>query len=601
MVKYNGMPAIRFKTTRRRAALAVCGLMIAGVMALVPLMRASAAQVTIDAETNAAISTWKQNNSPDTVFISDQVGYTFSRGGASTPLNTSGRCIYAKTTDGGTTWSAPALVHDRGNTGCIHISVWYDRWTPGDTTGTLIYIATVDSSTDDIYYNTFDTSTDTLTLAYSTPLALSSDKTNTMTGPANRVSVTKATNGKVYVGLSDAGTAGDQTWVKKCAISCTAAEANWSDTSFSGLQASIRDELLLMPLPSGNMLAIGNDSGADDIVSKVYTDSTNTWDASFTTIDAVAPENTTYAGQLGATLNKSTNDIYLAYVADNAVLGTANDIRTAKYSAGTWTVTGEVLSNETRGVMAVKLALDENTGDLYAVYSARATAATATTGQIFYKTSTNGMTSWGTESAALNTVAQADLYGPRINIMSNERIYVTWHDLNGANADFLAGNTVIDLTATVNSAPAAPTLNTPANAATGVSPTPQFQLRATDTNNDYLRYKIEVCSTSTCSAIVRTIDQTVSQTGWSGQDQQASTAYTGSGVITSSTMATHTYQTPELSAGTQYWWRAYAIDPGGTNTFSTASSIWSFTTGAAPTKVEINGGIELRGGTQFFN
>jgi hypothetical protein len=142
----------------------------------------------------------------------------------------------------------------------------------------------------------------------------------------------------------------------------------------------------------------------------------------------------------------------------------------------------------------------------------------------------------------------------------------------------------------VNSAPAAPTLSTPANAATGVSVLPQFQLRTTDANNDYLQYEIQVCSTSNCSSVVRTICQnaalpnscSASQTGWSGQDQQTSTAYTGNSVIASSTMAVHTYQAAQLTANTQYWWRAYAIDPGGSNTSSSVSSISSFTTSTVP-------------------
>jgi hypothetical protein len=142
--------------------------------------------------------------------------------------------------------------------------------------------------------------------------------------------------------------------------------------------------------------------------------------------------------------------------------------------------------------------------------------------------------------------------------------------------DNLAGGSTVN-----NSPPAAPTLNAPANGATGVSTTPQFQLRTTDADNDYLRYKIDVCSVPDCSSIVRTIDETLSQTGWSGQDQQAGTAYTGNSIITSSTMATYAYQAPALSPNTQYWWRAYAIDPGGTNTFSGASGIQDFTTTAS--------------------
>ena len=113
---------------------------------------------------------------------------------------------------------------------------------------------------------------------------------------------------------------------------------------------------------------------------------------------------------------------------------------------------------------------------------------------------------------------------------------------------------------------------------------PTFQLRAADrVDPAYLRYKIEVCSNSDCSTVVRTIDQTASQTGWSGQDTQSGTAYTASATVGSSTLASHTYQTPALSPGTQYWWRAYAIDPGGSNAWSEVSEISSFTTTGPPT------------------
>jgi hypothetical protein len=154
-----------------------------------------------------------------------------------------------------------------------------------------------------------------------------------------------------------------------------------------------------------------------------------------------------------------------------------------------------------------------------------------------------------------------------------------------------------------NSAPAAPTLSSPANSATGVALAPQLQLRTTDTDNDYLRYEVQICSTNNCSSVVRTVCQdsnlpnscTGSQTGWSGQDLQTSTAYTGNSTIASSTLATYTYQLPPLSPSTQYWWRAYAIDPGGTNTSSSVSSIFSFTTAsnsspAAPTLVSPSSG-----------
>ncbi|HET7320547.1 MAG TPA: hypothetical protein VFI84_03120 [Candidatus Saccharimonadales bacterium] len=142
-------------------------------------------------------------------------------------------------------------------------------------------------------------------------------------------------------------------------------------------------------------------------------------------------------------------------------------------------------------------------------------------------------------------------------------------------------------TVTYNGSPAAPTLNTPASAATAVSTTPVFTLRTTDPDNDYLRYKIFLFQ-SDCTTAVATADETASQTGWSGQDQQTSTAYTGNSVITSSTMATYTYQ-GILSAGTTYCWQAQAIDPGGSNNFGPLSATQSFTTNNAPAAPTLNG------------
>jgi hypothetical protein len=145
-----------------------------------------------------------------------------------------------------------------------------------------------------------------------------------------------------------------------------------------------------------------------------------------------------------------------------------------------------------------------------------------------------------------------------------------------------------------NSVPAAPTLTAPTAAATGVSTSPQFRLYAVDADSDPLRYQIEVCSTSNCSSVVRTIDQTASQTGWLSQSALSATAYYSPGE------AIHDYQLPALSANTQYWWRAYAIDPNGTNVWSSVSSISTFTTGAAnQVDVRLQGGTKLNGGLRF--
>jgi hypothetical protein len=139
----------------------------------------------------------------------------------------------------------------------------------------------------------------------------------------------------------------------------------------------------------------------------------------------------------------------------------------------------------------------------------------------------------------------------------------------------------------------------PGASTTGVSNQEPFILRATDADGDGLQYKIEVCSTSDCSVIVRTVDQTQSQTGWTGQDANGGTAYVSGATISQSREAMYYYQNPTMTPNTQYWWRAYSIDPLGTNTWSSASPIQTFTTGVNLTKLQ--GGVNIVGGTRFGN
>ena len=129
---------------------------------------------------------------------------------------------------------------------------------------------------------------------------------------------------------------------------------------------------------------------------------------------------------------------------------------------------------------------------------------------------------------------------------------------------------------TSNSAPSTPSLDSPADTATNQSLTPALLTTTTDADSDYLRYKIELCENVGMSTNCQTFDQTASQTGWSGQNTQTSTAYT------SGTQATYTIQSA-LTSATTYYWRSYAIDPGGTNTWSsTQGTPYSFTTTTAP-------------------
>jgi hypothetical protein len=150
------------------------------------------------------------------------------------------------------------------------------------------------------------------------------------------------------------------------------------------------------------------------------------------------------------------------------------------------------------------------------------------------------------------------------------------------------------------SPPGVPTLLSPPAGGIGINNTGPFMLAATDPDSDTLKYKIDICTTSNCSSILQTIDQTSSQSGWTDQNAANGTAYSSSAsLLANSQTAVFVLPVGTLSPATQYWWRAYSIDPAGTNTWSSASGIQTFTTGTSV--VTIGGGVTLSGGVHIGN
>ncbi len=159
-------------------------------------------------------------------------------------------------------------------------------------------------------------------------------------------------------------------------------------------------------------------------------------------------------------------------------------------------------------------------------------------------------------------------------------------DPNGANT---WSGTQTPHSFTTNVVPTTPTLNSPVNGATDQSVTPAMQTTTTDSDGDYLRYKIQLCTDSGMTTGCQTFTQpaTYPQTGWTGQD--AATDGSHFTAYASGTQATYTVQSA-LSAATTYYWRSYAIDPGGTNTFSpTQATPRSFSTAGTGSTVNMNG------------
>ena len=350
------------------------------------------------------------------VFISSSTGYVFFR-------DSTNFCVYSKTTNGGATWNAAVTVSPNAN--CIRVAVWYDRWTPGNTTGTIIHIATIETTHDDLWYDRLDTGAgDTL----STAIDISSSTTvsGSYTAGATVDAMTEGTNGTLYAGLYNTG----GSFVLQCSSSCTAT-TSWS---LAGPQTTwnpgANDWMILNPLPSGNIINIRFALASSTLYSKVWHNSSSSWDTNWTTIDNNCAPNTTYDGHFGTAVNGNSNAIYMASACQIATLNnSANpEIKTWTYTpaSSTWVRDTDVETSSTLGITGVKIGLDKNTGNIYVVYSGRTTKNQSATANVYYKISTStSMSSWGAIQGPINATS-GNIYGARIDGMSLTRLYSTW-------------------------------------------------------------------------------------------------------------------------------------------------------------------------------
>ncbi len=396
---------------------------------------ALAAQVTIDATVHTTAAS-HNGGSPTTVFISQSTGYAFYR-------DSTGYCAYSKTTDGGVTWGAAVNVFTT-NTACLQIAVWYDRWTPGDTTGTLIHIAVIDSTNDDIFYRYLDTSNDTLSTG---PVNITSGRgyAGSLGAGTNHVALTKGTDGALYAAVSDAS----DNMAVRCTTTCTTA-TNWT-VSEPASWTTGNDNQILVPMLSGNILFLWWDISVTTNDIKYSRWNGSSWSA-WANVDT-ALDNTTYDASWGAAVDPSTGNVYLAHAASAATLGTDDDIRVKRFNAsnGTWTTLTDVVTNSVCagvsncGITGAKIARDNTTGYLYVLYSAQSTPGTASTGNVYFKISTDGGSTWSSEFGPVYSTND-DIYGARLSLSDSSgilRIYATWY---AATPDDLFGRPIAPLT-----------------------------------------------------------------------------------------------------------------------------------------------------------
>ena len=386
--------------------------------------QAEAAVVTMDPNIQT-VGASHIHGTGQSVFVTDQIGYKFFR-------DAGGYCVYRKTSNGGTTWGATTTVDAQID--CIGIAVWYDKWTP-NATGTMIHIVTIDTSASDPWYNRLDTSNDTLLLG-SAPVSVvtGSGQGGTFTALSNYPAITKGTDGTIYIAISD----NTDSFIVECTVTCQT-NTQWTETGTNPLPLT-PDFNLLEPLPGGNIMLINRLIATNVIRYKIWNNTT--WSAAWTTIDAVATGNVAYPIGMAAVESTSTpGHIYLAYIANNATLGTDDEVRSHYFNGTSWATTTKVITGTARGLTNVAIALDASNDNVYVAYTGRTTAATAATGNVYWNISKDNMTTWGTERGPVNTAA-TDIYGVDLTTVSDQRIFVSW---DNKTANTLLGDTIADI------------------------------------------------------------------------------------------------------------------------------------------------------------
>ncbi|MBP7842409.1 DUF2341 domain-containing protein [Candidatus Woesebacteria bacterium] len=364
--------------------------------------------------------------SPNTVFTTDLIGYTFFIDVTSQDL------AYSKTTDGGKNWSNVPIVIDTTIAGWTSVAVWYDQWTPGNTTGTKIHIAASDDAADDIFYTFLDTSGDTLKGSMVAAVSGTTTLTEATDGPP---SITMGAAGDLFILGNFSSTAGG-----KVSKSSDGAGTTWGDVTPASWSTVAIDQIQLLPLVTGNdIIAIKAQTADDTIRSRIYDETGNSWEGAWSASITTLTENTTYDQWFSATIKKSTGNVYLSLA--NQTANAANDIEFWSFtdSGRTWSQGTSLFTNDTTVMMPAPI-MDESTGDIYVAYLRGTLGADVS---VYTKKSTDGGTTWSAESAALNLGIIDDFKSLRTNLLSSTRMYLTWmnddmNDLMGTTVPFIS-------------------------------------------------------------------------------------------------------------------------------------------------------------------
>lgn len=309
------------------------------------------------------------------VWVSSTTAYVFY-------INSGEDLVYQKTSNGGANWGGAQTI--RTDT-VESYSVWYDKWTEGDT-GTKIHIAYADSGLDDYLYNSLDTFDDSLSGEVQITSIFSVSSSNSWTDDG--ADIVKAIGGNLYVALRATFT--DDIYFYRSVDG----GANW--TSRAQLQDGIIGPTYLLPgyyADTNDIVALYHNVGGNIIYLMIYDNSADSWDDTGTGSISLV-ENTSYFS-FDAAIRHSDNHIIVA--AWNAINTSTGDLVVYDITnENTFTQKTNVVTNSESG--GVSIMINQQNDEIYVAYIKPNTNFQATA-DIVYQKSTDGGANWGGETA----------------------------------------------------------------------------------------------------------------------------------------------------------------------------------------------------------
>ena len=330
---------------------------------------------------------------------------------------------YSKTTDGGETWSNnTGITIQTGNT-MNKLTIWYDQWTPGDS-GTKIHIWWTDTTTDDLWYASIDTSDDTV----STPLSIASSSADT-SASANMISGAKSRGGNLYIAaVANSGSTPTSHFYKS-----TDGGANWSSLT-SPLEV-VGDTFILFPgneTDTNDMWLVYHDASALEVTLKTYDDSADSWSESSAFVTGL----TYFGAQFWAGSIRHSDNHLIFVVQTERDTATADLLCFDINGASSITQKTDVITNADDWT-APAVFINQDNDDIYVLYIGKSdgsenlayAVSTGVTG-IYYKKSSDDAATWDAEGIISGNLYDHAVLFCDLGAGQTNKLIAVWDDLS---------------------------------------------------------------------------------------------------------------------------------------------------------------------------